>query len=152
MMKDFEIPLCWYLPLHHGDYIQYQYKYQQFRQEGIFVNNESTSRLPTRRELSCSTISLAKQKLYLTVNSLDVIEFILGTKNLAILYDGIPVAEVMGLKVGHLSTMFLCTLRRPYKIPGLELAALIFLCCSTLKASDDFKDFKYSLIRLSWFV
>ena len=41
------------------------------------------------------------------MNSVDVIEFILGTKNFAILYDSIPIAERMGLKRGHLSTMFL---------------------------------------------
>ena len=39
--------------------------------------------------------------------------------------------------------MFLCTLQRPYKIPGPDPTALIFLCCPTLKAPDDFKDFKY---------
>ena len=86
-------------------------------------------------------------KVSLTMNSLDVIESILGTKNFAILYDGVPIAEKMGLKGGHLSTMFLCTLQRPYRIPGLEPTAFIFLCCSTLRAPDDFKDFKYSLIR-----
>ena len=57
----------------------------------------------------------------------------------------------MGLKGEHLSTIFLCTLQRPYKTPGLEPTALIFLCCSTLRAPDDFRDFKYSLIRFSWF-
>ena len=66
------------------------------------------------------------------VNSLDVIEFILGTKKFAILYDGVSIAERMGQKGGHLSTMFLFTLQRPYKTPGLEPTALIFLCWSTL--------------------
>ena len=65
----------------------------------------------------------------LTVNSLDVIEFIVGTKYFAILYDGVAVAEKMYLKGGHLSTVFSCPLQRPYKAPGLEYAALIFLCC-----------------------
>ena len=63
----------------------------------------------------------------LTLDSLDVIKFILGTKNFAISYDGVPIAERMGPKRGRLSTMFLCTLQRPYKIPGLEPAALILL-------------------------
>ena len=67
----------------------------------------------------------------LTVNSLDVIQFILGTENFIILYDCVPVAERMGLKEGHLSTIFLCTLQRPYKTAGLEPTALIFLCFST---------------------
>ena len=57
----------------------------------------------------------------------------------------------MSLKGGHLSTMFLCTLQRPYKTQGLQPTVLSFLCCSTLRAPDDFKDFEYSLIRFSWF-
>ena len=44
--------------------------------------------------------------------------------------------------------MFLCALQRRYKTPGLEPTTLTFLCCS---APDDYKDFKYSLIRFSWF-
>ena len=73
----------------------------------------------------------------LTVNSLDVIEFILGTKNVAILYDDVSVAESMSLKRGYLSTVFLCLLQRPYEIQALEPTALIFLHCSTLKTPDD---------------
>ena len=85
----------------------------------------------------------------LTVNSIDVTEVILKTKNFGTLYDGVPIAERMGLKGGHLSTMFSCTLQKPYKTPGLDPTASIFLCCSTLRAPDDFKDFKYSLIHFS---
>ena len=47
---------------------------------GILVNNESTSRLPTKRLLSWCTISSAKAKESYTVNSLKVIEESLGTK------------------------------------------------------------------------
>ena len=43
---------------------------------------------------------------YFFCKTKSVFEFILGTKYLAISYDGIPIAEVMGLKVGHLSSMF----------------------------------------------
>ena len=64
--------------------------------------------------------------MFLTVNSLECIEFILGTKSFTILYDGVPIAERMRLKGGHLSTLFLYTLQRPYKTPGLEPTALIF--------------------------
>ena len=122
----------------------------------IFVSDESTSKLPITREPSCLTISFAKEKMSLTVNSLtvnslDVIEFILGTKNFEILYDGLPMAERMRLKGGHLHTMFLCTLQRPYKTPGLEPTTVIFLYCSTPRAPDDFKNFKYLLIHFSWF-
>ena len=46
-------------------------------------------------------------------------EFILGTKNFGILCDGVLISEGMGLKRGYVSTMFLCTLQRPYKLPGL---------------------------------
>ena len=57
----------------------------------------------------------------------------------------------MGLKGGNLSTIFLFTLNKPYKKPDLQPTALILLCCSKLQAPDDFKDFKYLLICLSWF-
>ena len=90
------------------------------------------------------------------MNSLDVTEFITENENFAILFDGVPIADIIGLKGRHLSTMFLCTLHRSFKTPGLEIrtlkrtyktqgfhpTALIFLCHSTLKALDDFKDFK----------
>ena len=90
------------------------------------------------------------------MNSLDVTEFITENENFAILFDGVPIADIIGLKGGHLSTMFLCTLQRSFKTPGLEIrtlkrpyktpgfhpTALIFLCHSIRKALDDFKDFK----------
>ena len=37
------------------------------------------------------------------------------------------------------------------KTRDLETTASIFVCCSTLTVPDDFRDFKYSLIRFSWF-
>ena len=40
------------------------------------------------------------------MNSLDVIEIIIGTKSLAIVYDGLSKAEITVLRGGHLSTMF----------------------------------------------
>ena len=43
----------------------------------------------------------------LTVNSLNLIEFVLGTKHI---FDGVQIAKRMCLKGGHLSTMSLCTL------------------------------------------
>ena len=116
---------------------------------GIFLNNESTYKLPITRELSCSNISFAKQKVYLTMNSLHIIEFILGTKYFAVFYNSVPIVEKMSLKGGRRSTMFLSTLQRPYKIPGVEPTALISLCSLILKGADVFKDFKYSLIRFS---
>ena len=41
------------------------------------------------------------------VNSLDVIEFVLGTKYFITLYHGIAIPERMGLKGGYLSTDFM---------------------------------------------
>ena len=80
-------------------------------------------------------------------NTFNVIWFTLGTKNFEVLYYGAPIFQKMDLKGGHLSTVFLCTLPRPYKIQGLVPTALIFLCYSTVRAIDDFKDLKYSLIH-----
>ena len=66
----------------------------------------------------------------------------LGTKSFN---DGVLVAERQGLKGRHLPTMFLCTLQGPYKIS-------VLLFCSIRKTPDDFKDFRYFLIRsCSWF-
>ena len=39
--------------------------------------------------------------------------------------DGVTIAERMGLKGEHISTVFLCNFQRPYKILDLEPAALI---------------------------
>ena len=47
------------------------------------------------------------------VNSLNVIKESLGTKNLAILYLGAPMAESIGLKGGQISVTALCTLHSP---------------------------------------
>lgn len=45
------------------------------------------------------------------MNSLDATDFILGTKHFSILYDGVPITEIMDLKGEHVSTMVLCTLK-----------------------------------------
>ena len=42
-------------------------------------------------------------------------------------------------------------LQIPYEVPGLESTALIFSCCLTFKAPDDFRDFKHLVIHFSWF-
>ena len=67
----------------------------------ILVNNESTSKLPITRELSCSTISFAKQKVSLTVNSLDVMKFILGTNTYKQCQKGLLLTEI-DMKRSHL--------------------------------------------------
>ena len=49
------------------------------------------------------------------------------TKNLAILYMGISIADNIELEGGKASIIILWTLHRPYKMPGLDLTTLIFL-------------------------
>ena len=44
----------------------------------------------------------------------------IGTKNLASLYVGVPMADKIVLKDGRLSVTILWTLAKPYIIPGLE--------------------------------
>lgn len=61
------------------------------------------------------------------VNSLIVKQLSMRTKNLAILYVGISIADNIGLEGGKASTIILWTLHRPYKMPGLDLTTLIFL-------------------------
>ena len=63
----------------------------------MLVNNDSTSRLAIKRELSYFVISLAKLKESLTVNSLWVKDSKIGIKNFARLYPGVLIAERIGL-------------------------------------------------------
>ena len=42
------------------------------------------------------------------------------TKNFARLYVGVPIADKMGQKEGHLSMIGLCTSALPQSIPGLD--------------------------------
>ena len=44
----------------------------------------------------------------------------IGTKNIAILYVGVPMADEIGLKDKRLSVTILWTLAEPYIIQGLE--------------------------------
>ena len=44
-----------------------------------------------------------------------------GTKNFANLYVRVPISDKIGRKGGTPSSIGLCILARPYKIPGLEL-------------------------------
>ena len=43
----------------------------------------------------------------------------------------------MSLKGGHLFSVFLFTLQKPYKAQGVKTTALIFLCCLKLKTPDE---------------
>ena len=91
----------------------------------ILVKSESTSRLPMKILLSWCTISSAKAKESLTVNSLNVIKESLGTKNFTSLLLGVTVAESIVRNDGQTSVVAFCTLQSSYKIPGLHPIALI---------------------------
>ena len=102
----------------------------------MLVNNDSTSRLAIKRELSYFVISLAKLKESLTVNSLWVKGSKIGIKNFARLYPGVLIAERIGLNLGILSTTGLWTSGLPYRIPGLEPARQILSNSSLLSLCD----------------
>ena len=51
--------------------------------------------------------------------SLVAIELRIGTKYLANLYVGVPIADKIGRNGGHPSINFLWILARPYKMPNL---------------------------------
>ena len=88
-------------------------------------------------------------KKILIVNSLFVKQLGTGTKNFTILYVDVPLAENICLKFGQTSTSVLWILHRPYKMLGLGRTALIFFYWSALRIPEDFKLFKYWLMRFS---
>ena len=73
---------------------------------GMFVNNEVMSRLSIKQSEFCCSISLAKSNESLTQYSLEVKSLRIGTRNLAILHVGVPMAERIGRKAGQLSITF----------------------------------------------
>ena len=103
---------------------------------GILVKTESTSSLSRKSLLSWGTISSAKVKETFTVNSLDVVEESLETKNFASLQLGVPIAGSISLNGGQASEMAFCTLQSLYKIPGLLQIILIFLYRLVNKLAD----------------
>ena len=58
---------------------------------------------------------------------------------------GVPAAESIGLNGGKTSAMALCTLQRPYRIPGLLPTALIFLILLGRQISWFFKSLQILL-------
>ena len=80
---------------------------------GMLVNNEVMSRLAIKQSEFCCSISLAKSNESLALYSLEVKCLSIGTRNLAILYVGAPVAEGIGWKAGQPSITFLWTFARP---------------------------------------
>ena len=71
---------------------------------GMLVKRDSTSRLAMKSPGSWSAISLENSKLFFTVYIMVVIDSRRGTGNLARLYIGVLIADVIGLKGGQLST------------------------------------------------
>ena len=79
----------------------------------MLVKRDSASRLAMKSPGCQSAISLANSKLFYTVYILVVISSRRGTRNLARLYVGVLIADIIGLKGGQLSTNCLWTLQRP---------------------------------------
>ena len=69
--------------------------------------------------------SSAKSKEFFTVNSLVVSGEKIGLKYLANKYVGVFTANKIGRNFGVLLTTALCTLRLPYKFPGVVKAGKI---------------------------
>ena len=78
----------------------------------MLVNNEVMSRLAIKQSEFCC-ISLAKSNESLTLYSFEVKSLSIGTRNLAMLYMGVSMAERMGRKAWKPSITFLWTFARP---------------------------------------
>ena len=65
------------------------------------------SGLAIKQSEFCRSISLAKSNESLTLYSLEVKSLSIGTRNLAILYVGIPMTERIAQKAGQQSVTFL---------------------------------------------
>ena len=79
---------------------------------GMLVNNEILLRLPIKQSEFYCSISLAKSSESLTLYSLEVKSLSIGTRNLAILYVVVPMAERIGRKAGQPSITFLWNFAR----------------------------------------
>ena len=79
----------------------------------MLVKRDSKSRLDMKSPGPWSAISLANLKLFFTVYMLLVIGSRRGTTNLATLYVGVLIADIIDLKSGQLSTNCLWPLQRP---------------------------------------
>ena len=80
---------------------------------GMLVKRLSPSKLAIIQLVSKLTTSSANENESWTVNSLTVKGDKIGTKNFAILYVGVPIANKMGRKEGQLSMIGLCDLALP---------------------------------------
>lgn len=82
-------------------------------------------------------------KEYLTVNSV-VMEDTLGTRNLAGLYAGVPMAYKIGLKR---NTSVFRFLQEPCKVPGQNPMDVTFLYCLLDWLTEDTRPFNKLLIH-----
>ena len=79
----------------------------------MLVKTNWKSRLTMKNPGSWSAISVANSNYFFAVYILVVIDSRRGTRNLARLYVGVLIADIIGLKGGQLSTNYLWTLQRP---------------------------------------
>ena len=117
---------------------------------GILVKGESTCRLHIKFSATCSTISSAKASESITVYSLQVKDFKIGTRNYASLQVGVVIADKKSRKGRQSSMVSLCTLQSPYIIPGLVPNELrdLFVYSNILLNATNF--LKILSTRFSW--
>ena len=88
--------------------------------KGILLNKLSTSRLVIKWSGKTLETSSANENDSCTENPLTVRGDKIGTKNLANLSVGVPIADKIGRNLGQLLITVLWTFGLQYKIPGLE--------------------------------
>ena len=104
----------------------------------MLVKSDSTSKLAITRLESKLNNSSANENESLTVYSFEIKGANKGTKIFVNLYVVVPISDKIGRKGGTSSSIGLCILARPYKIPGLEpkgCKSLYFfseICCFSL--------------------
>ena len=112
----------------------------------MLVKSGSTSKLAITRFESKVNNSSANENESLMMYSFEVKGANKGTKNFANLYVGVPISDKIGRKGGTPSSIGLCILARPYKIPGLEpteCKTMYFfseICCFSFKFFKDFSN------------
>ena len=73
----------------------------------MLVKNECTSKLPMNKLLPCSKIYLVNKKKFSIVKFFIITQLTTGTKNFALLYTSVSIADSIGLKDGETLTIIL---------------------------------------------
>lgn len=73
----------------------------------MLVKNEYTSKLPMNKLLPCSKIYLVNEKKFSMVNLFIITQLSTETKNFALLYTSVSIADSIGLKDGETLTIIL---------------------------------------------